>query len=81
MAWFTYKCPDHGEYKISLQKREKTHLCPLCQKESKAIIKAGSISVVERLDNGAMARTVERLYNIEEIMSDRADKHSIPDEE
>jgi hypothetical protein len=31
---------------------------------------------VEVLDNGAMARSVERLVNIEEIMEDRADKHS-----
>jgi hypothetical protein len=37
---------------------------------------SGSVSIVERLDNGIMGRAVERLHNIEEIMNDRADKHS-----
>ncbi len=31
---------------------------------------------MERLDNGAMGRAVERMHNIEEIMNDRADKHT-----
>jgi hypothetical protein len=76
MARFTFVCPAHGEFRVSLNKREKTVMCPTCKSESKAVIKAGNVSVVERLDNGAMARTVERLHNIEEIMNDRADKHS-----
>jgi hypothetical protein len=81
MAWFTYECKTHGQFKLSLQKREKEHPCPTCGDIAKPVIKAGSVSVVERLDNGSMARSVERLHNIEEIMSDRSDKHSIPDEE
>lgn len=86
MAWFKFKCPEHGEFTKSLSKREKKLPCPKCGAESLVIIKSASISVVERLDNGAMARTVERLHNIEEIMNDRADAHDkkmgyVPDEE
>jgi len=76
MAWFTFECPNHGEFRRSLPRRAKTVACPTCQTESKAVIRSGSISVVERLDNGAMGRRVERLHNIEEIMNDRADKYS-----
>ncbi len=75
MAWFTYACKEHGEFRQSLSKREKSRQCPVCGVESYPVLKAGSsISVVERLDNGVMARRVERLHNIEEIMSERADK-------
>jgi hypothetical protein len=74
MAWFSYKCPEHGEFRVSLPKREKKVKCPTCSVESGAIIRAGGVQIVERLDNGAMARTVERLHNIEEIMNERADK-------
>jgi uncharacterized Zn finger protein (UPF0148 family) len=75
MAWFSYKCKEHGIFTKSLEKREKTVLCPICNQNSVAIIKSGTISVVEKLDNGAMSRSVERLHNIEEIMNDRADNH------
>lgn len=77
MAWFTFRCPTHGEFKKSLQKREKAQPCPSCGQASDTILKpTASISVVEKLDNGAMSRSVERLHNIEEIMNDRADKHT-----
>lgn len=76
MAWFTFVCPAHGEFRVSLNRRERIVSCPTCKADSKAVIRTGSISVVEQLDNGAMSRKVERLHNIEEIMNDRADKHS-----
>lgn len=76
MAWFTYACPEHGQYKINLQKRQSVGSCPQCYRPSVPILKPSTFQVVERLDNGAMARSVERLHNIEEIMEDRADKHS-----
>ena len=75
MARFSYRCEDHGVFTVSLEKREKRHACPQCGKESLAIIKSASISIMESLDNGAMARKVERLHNIEEIMEDRSTKH------
>jgi len=80
MAWFSYYCPDHGLFKVSLDKRAQTHHCTFsmgCEEiKCKAVIKGGGVQVVERLDNGAMARSVERLANIEEIMNKRADDHS-----
>jgi hypothetical protein len=81
MARFSYSCVEHGEFKVSLPKREKTYPCPICKVEALAILKTGTISIVERLDNGAMSRRVERLHNIEEIMNDRADKHSESNDE
>lgn len=76
MGWFSYSCSEHGNFTVSLEKREKTFLCIKCGKISHAIIKLGSTQVMEKLDNGAMARSVERLHNIEEIMSERSDKFS-----
>jgi hypothetical protein len=78
MAWFTFSCPTHGEFRISLPKREKAAPCKIgsCMETCKAVVRAGSISVMEHLDNGAMVRSVERLHNVEEIINDRADKHT-----
>lgn len=76
MAFFSYKCETHGEFRLSLKKRTKLGICPQCQSDCKPVIKAGSVQVMERLDNGAMARSVERLSDIEQIMNDRADKHT-----
>lgn len=76
MAWFKYSCPEHGEFRVSLPKREKTYQCKQCGLDSAAILSVGSVQVVERLDNGAMVRAVERLHNIDEIMSQRSTKHS-----
>jgi hypothetical protein len=76
MAWFTYKCEEHGKFKVSLTKREKLRPCPTCSKDACAIIQLGTTRIVERLDNGAMARAVERLHNVEEIMEERANKHA-----
>lgn len=30
---------------------------------------------MERLDNGAMARAVERIHNVEDLMEERSQKH------
>ena len=76
MARFTYKCKEHGEFTVSLNKRSPKYACPTCGTESYPSVKAATISVVEKLDNGAMSRAVERLHNVEEIMNDRSDKHS-----
>ena len=80
MGWFTYECPVHGTFKKSLEKRVKHVSCSAdgdCTVKCHPIIKASSsVQVVERLDNGAMARAVERLHNIEEIMEERSDSHS-----
>jgi len=76
MAWFTYKCEQDGTFRKSLIKREKRQKCPTCDSDCPIVLKPASMQSVEILDNGAMARSVERLVNIEEIMEERADKHS-----
>jgi hypothetical protein len=84
MAWFTFKCPTHNEFKLSLDKRQKTAKCPTCGADSCGIIKLGSIQVLEHLDNGAMHRAVDRLSGIEEIAKERSDAHKTnqePEEE
>lgn len=75
MPKFSYSCPNHGSFSKFLEKRAKTFPCPICQTESQPIIKAGSVSIMERKDNGAMGRAVEVLHNIEEIMEDRSKKY------
>ena len=81
MAWFTYECIDGcGSIKISSIKRAKTTPCPLCQKDCKPVINAGTARVVERLDNGSMGRAVEQLKDIEEIMNKRSDKYDVEQE-
>jgi hypothetical protein len=63
------------EFKISSEERAKTIACS-CGAEAKNIFKAAHVKVMERLDNGIMIRRVERIHNIEEILEERADKHS-----
>lgn len=77
MAWFTYKCETDGEFKMSLIKRLKEAKCPKCNSLSKPILKAGTSQVLEKLDNGAMVRAVERLDDIETIMKERNDKNRV----
>lgn len=76
MAWFTYICPEHGTFRASLLRRSKQQPCPECGADSKIVLRAGSVRSTEIRDNGAMARSVERLTDIEEIMEERADKHT-----
>jgi len=72
MGWFSYKCNTcENTFRKSLPLRKKTQECVICHEEAEVILKVGSVQVVERLDNGAMARAVERLHNIEEIMDER----------
>lgn len=75
MGWFRYKCPQHGEFIAVLLKRSKAYICPICSQESPAVITVGSSRVVERLDNGAMERAVERLADIKELIKERNEKH------
>ena len=74
MAWFSYKCAKCGrEFKQSLSKREQFVKCLAeCNGQAENVVKTGTSSVHERLDNGAMARSIERLHNVEELMEERA---------
>lgn len=72
MAWFTYKCPTHGVFRVSLGRREKKVPCKKCHELSDIVLKVGTTVVHERLDNGAMGRAVERIHNIEELIEERS---------
>jgi hypothetical protein len=74
MAWFSYKCPAHGEFRLSLVKRQKVQPCPTCSVESIAVVRSGTSRIVEILDNGVMERRVEALKDIEDILEARNDK-------
>jgi len=75
MAWFRYECSDHGQFRLTLPSRKKDLKCPDCDNICKPIYKAPSVRIIERLDNGAMGRRVERLHNIEDIMYERDKKY------
>lgn len=81
MGWFRYACPEHGEFRLSLAERKKRMPCPQCSKESRSILGAGTARIMEVLDNGAMARRVERLHNVEEIMEERSRNHGPKEDE
>jgi hypothetical protein len=72
MGWFTYKCPEHGDFKLILERRKDVADCPTCGVASKPVIKIGTTQVIEKLDNGVMGRAVERLHDIENIMEERS---------
>lgn len=74
MAWFCFKCPEHGKFRASLPKREKHISCPKCGQESKNILSVGTSRVVEVIDTGTMARKVEWLKDIQEIIDERERK-------
>jgi hypothetical protein len=78
MARFRFDCTDCGEFYKSLDKRSRSCTCPVCRKDAKNIIGAGTTQIMERLDNGLMGRAVERLHNVEEILNDLADKDQLP---
>lgn len=68
MAWFYYSCNDHGKFKISLDKREKTIKCPQCDNMCYGVLGVGGVRITEILDNGVMPRAVERDHDIEELV-------------
>lgn len=82
MARFTYKCDKCNKvFKVSLEKRASELFCN-CGGTGKPIFTVGSTKIMERLDNGAMARAVERIHNIEEITNADSDSHStVPEDE
>lgn len=80
MAWFTYRCGHCGrEFKESLPKRLSYMVCKyMCGGLADNVMKPGTAIVYERLDNGAMAKAVERIHNVEELIDERA-KESEPE--
>jgi hypothetical protein len=80
MALFTYKCEQHGNFQVALTKRALDQPCPTCSKSSRSIIVVGTSVVFERLDNGAMAKAVERMHDVEELIEERNAPFSSHDE-
>jgi len=74
MPIFTFKCPQHGEYRTVLSRGTSTHSCPKCGADAERIVRGGSVVVTERIDNGMMGRAVERPVGIEEMMDERNQK-------
>jgi hypothetical protein len=74
MPIFTYECPDHGAFGILAGTRLKTWKCDKCGATCPNVFKSGTVRVVDRLDNGLMARAVERLSDINEIDQQDSDK-------
>jgi hypothetical protein len=52
-----------------------SHSCPECGVESKRIVKVGSVRVTERIDNGLMAKGLDRLQNVDELIDERNANH------
>ncbi len=76
MARFCFQCQEHGKFRISLPKREKSVSCPKCGAISKNVLSIGTARVVEEIDTGTMARKVEWLKDIQEIIDERSRKFS-----
>ena len=54
MGWFSYDCPEHGNFRLSLDKRKKVAECPICGKEVKMVI----MDVFECFDCGIRIRLI-----------------------
>lgn len=73
MGIFKYTCPEHGSFKKMMDRGGKSISCPQCGLESKRKMEAGTVHITEVIDNGLMARAVERPTNIDELIEQRAD--------
>lgn len=81
MAWFAYECSRcKRRCRLSLEKRAPKVPCGVCGDgaDMLPILKPGTSRTMEVLDNGAMARRVERYHDVEEIIEKRADDHWKP---
>jgi len=71
MGMFSFKCPEHGIFKVMLDTGTKSHQCPKCSAISARQLKVGSVTVTERIDNGLMPRPIDRIQNIDEMIDQR----------
>lgn len=71
--YFCFQC--QKETKKLLAKEVDSLECPFCGAELERDMKGPSARVVEKLDNGVMRRSVERLADAERLYKDRAAKH------
>lgn len=71
MGFFSYTCPEHGAFKKMLDRGTRSELCPKCGHESKRIVRAGSVTMTERVDNGLMSKRIDRIQDIDELIDQR----------
>lgn len=75
MALFYYKCEEHGIFCVLLSTQKKEYECPKCNKKAKLQLNAGSVNVVEKIDNGYMPRAVTWIKDAPEVMRKRSKKN------
>ena len=76
MPVFHYFCSQcQTETKKFFAKGVDSLECPFCGSEMEREMNGPSARVVEKLDNGVMSRSVERLADAERLYKDRAAKH------
>lgn len=78
MPLFRYLCPDCkvDVSKLHAAKERPSFVCPACGGALVRNPKGPSTQVVERLDNGAMGKAVERLADAERLYSERSKTHT-----
>jgi hypothetical protein len=76
MAFFYFKCPRHGRFTAVLARRQAAAPCPKCMSMAAAVLGVPGATTMETLDNGAMARKVTRMHDVEELLDDVAEKDS-----
>jgi hypothetical protein len=72
MPAFNFKCRACGPFRKLLDRSAKAHPCPKCSSPARRDPKPPTSNVTETLDNGIMARRVERIQGATEIYSERA---------
>lgn len=80
MGWFYFKCPSHGQFRLTLERRQAAAQCPKCFSMGSAMLGVPGATVMESLDNGAMARRVVRMHDIEEVLDAASDQHGAQQE-
>lgn len=75
MPLFYYACPaceNRFPKLLSPDKAKEPQICPKCQKQAERAPQAPTTQVMEKIDNGLMARAVERPADAERIFKDRS---------
>lgn len=74
---YRYDCPTCGEIKrlLTVKASKKPQVCKECGSDLTRAAKGASSKIVETLDNGIMARKVERLADAERIFKERSENH------
>ncbi len=76
MPVFTYLCPvEKVEFRKMLPKVEDFVACKCGAKSGRKQVSVPGVSVYEHLDNGSMARAIDRPADAQRIFAERAEQH------